>query len=261
MTLRSIGIILLCTALWWGCSVKEDRGECPCRLTVDLANAAEGDIFLQISSGSHTESLTVQAADYPRGYRQDVPKGKVTLTGIQGLADNRMDSRNVIIEKGGDADKVFIYHNTLVCSGEFAYEKAHFHKNWTNLQISADGYDDSGFTYMVTGEVCGFSTADLKPLHGDFSCFAAEEDGYAANRSVNLPRQKTPSKGLTLSIIDRASGAVEASYDVSALLESCDYDWGKQDLDDVRINIDYTDFSVTMFIVGWEKGSESKIII
>lgn len=261
MTLRPINILLSCAVLWWGCSVKEDRGECPCRLTVYLGNASEGDIILSVSNGDYANSLTVQAADYPSGYQEDVPKGKVTLTGIQGLADNRMDSRNVIIDKGGDADKVFVYCNTIDCLGEYAYDKANFHKNWTNLQISAEGYDDSGFTYKVTGEVCGFSAADMKPLQGDFSCTATVEDGHTKSRSLNLPRQATPSKGLTLHIIDNADGSVAASHDLSSLLGKCGYDWNKKDLDDVRISIDYTDFSITMFIVGWEKGSESKIKI
>lgn len=261
MTLRPFHIILLCATVCC-CSVKEDRSGCPCRLTIGLDEASDGEVILSAHNGSFFSSTTVSARDWPFGFRMDVPVGLVTVTGIQGLKDNRMNDRNVIIDTGTDADRIFLYCNIIECYGEQAYDRARFHKNWTNLQILVGGYeDDWEFSHTVTGNVCGFSISDMTPLEGEFRCTAVKGDQDSPAYSLDLPRQTMPAEGLKLHIIRRSDNAAAMIYDLSEILDGYGFDWNKKNLDDIRISIDYSDFSIGVTILDWEDGDETQITI
>ena len=262
MTLRLLSILIICS-LTVSC-IREDRSECPCRLVIGFGDErVEPEVILSLYDGNtelESEKLTI--SDWPLGYETTVPYCIVTACGIQGLDNNIVDSRNVLITKGKDSDRIFLYHNTIDCRGESASDIAAFHKNWCTLVISAENYEADGKEYqlIISGDVCGFNMNSGMPVEGPFECEAEKTDSVPWTSTVDIPRQNSSDK-LSLSIVNKSDGVSVKEYDLSLSLAENGFNWSKKDLDDIHIYLDYADLSISVSVTDWETGMETHIKI
>lgn len=276
--LAKAGFIMMIVWASASCSLKEDRDGCPCHLVIGLENAdkkGNADIYI-FQEGSETVAAHVVPTDFPEGYIAEVKRSSATVTVIEGLKEGIINDGKLRIRDGNDADRLFLFNETLQCQSETVRTSARLHKNWTTLEISlipalgrndtADSQEDSGSNDSATdigidisGGICGIDLKSGEPLKGDFRCRARLSDSGFTVFSVNLPRQKNPEDEILVRV--RRGKEVLFSADISAAIAKSGFDWTKPDLDDIRLCLDYVSASYSINVSNWDKGSESDRII
>ncbi len=264
MTLRPI-TFLTAVAIAASCSMKEDRALCPCHLAVDLEEASDdAGVKLFLFAGTELiSSAEVGPEDIRKPYEEDVPRQEICIAGLQGLASNVIEGRNVIIRTGSQADRIHLHSDYADCTGDRAFVRAGFHKNWASLEICAVNYgSDAGrMEFIVTGDVCGYSLTDRMPVHGDFRCAAELTDPEFQKYSVNLPRQESYGGELHLVIRNVEEGRTVLTCGLSGLLNDSGYDWEKPDLDDILLTFDKAGLDISVTVKDWKEGEDISVSI
>ena len=281
------GIFMAIVTASASCSLKEDRDGCPCHLIIDLDNAVgngNADIFI-FQDGEEVLADNVVPADYPEGYRHEAGRRPASVTVIQGLKENIINEGRLVIENGNDADRLFLYNETLQCGSETVRAVADLHKNWTTLEISlaieesrtAENAEEDGRTAVspeleedeyspvgnvridISGGICGMDLRNGAPVRGDFQCIARLADSGFAVYAVNLPRQISSEDEILISV--SRNGKELFSCDISEAISKTGFDWSKPDLDDIRLGLDYISASVNVEIAEWETSPGSDKVI
>jgi len=255
----------MCVALVAGCSVKEDRSECPCVLMLDLTELDTAYVksvnVLAVSADGVVLDDYVSAADFEAGYRKEVPHGFIQVnvwsdgggtvggsgvrsedSGVQG----RDAGRIVHIPYGVECPPVYLHSFVADTRGEACRECVHLNKNHCRLTVMMP--DGSYVPYSLTfkGMVDGYDIRGM-PSGGDFSCVAYPSD--VGESCVVLPRQVDNS--LVMEVDDGVPHTKR--FAIGEYLDKGGYDWNAASLADVTVILDYTLTVVTIRIVGWEK--------
>ena len=260
------GIFMAIVTASASCSLKEDRDGCPCHLIIDLDNAVgngNADIFI-FQDGEEVLADNVVPADYPEGYRCEVRRRPASATVIQGLKENIIHEGRLVIKNGNDADRLFLYNETLQCGSETVRAAADLHKNWTTLEISlaAEAGEDSpagNVRIDISGGICGMDLRNGSPVRGDFQCIARLADSGFVVYAVNLPRQISSEDEILIAV--SRNGKELFSCDISEAISRTGFDWSKPDLDDIRLRLDYISALFDVEIAEWETSPESDKVI
>ena len=260
------GIFMAIVTASASCSLKEDRDGCPCHLIIDLDNAVgngNADIFI-FQDGEEVLADNVVPADYPEGYRCEVRRRPASVTVIQGLKENIIHEGRLVIKNGNDADRLFLYNETLQCGSETVMAAADLHKNWTTLEISlaAEAGEDSpagNVRIDISGGICGMDLRNGAPVRGDFQCIARLADSGFAVYAVNLPRQISSEDEILIAV--SRNGKELFTCDISEAISRTGFDWSKPDLDDIRLRLDYISALFDVEIAEWETSPGSDKVI
>ena len=260
------GIFMAIVTASASCSLKENRDGCPCHLIIGLDNAVgngNADIFI-FQDGEEVLADNVVPADYPEGYRHEAGRRPASVTVIQGLKENIIHEGRLVIKNGNDADRLFLYNETLQCGSETVMAAADLHKNWTTLEISlaAEAGEDSpagNVRIDISGGICGMDLRNGAPVRGDFQCIARLADSGFAVYAVNLPRQISSEDEILIAV--SRNGKELFSCDISEAISRTGFDWSKPDLDDIRLRLDYISALFDVEIAEWETSPESDKVI
>lgn len=232
-----------------GCSVKEDRMVCPCRLVLDLTDAdtlQRGPLHLVVLSGErvvHSDTLEDVGGDYV----VDVPHGDLTVNVWKGDSD-------LSIPYGCECPALYMDSFVADTRCERYCRKVDLNKNHCLLTVLVEGVERVPYSLTLRGNVSGYGL-DGRPSPGEFSCVAYPgEDGGS---QVQLPRQVDNS--LMLEVDDGAS-----AFRVFALgeyLAAGGYDWGEENLQDVTVVLDYFVTYVKILVEGWEEEHTYNVIL
>lgn len=228
--------------MWTSCTIKEDRGPCPCFLDIYLENAAEFSKEALLTgwsaAGDGLYRVNVDVHDYEGSYYETtVPKGFNSSCALLGATLSRVQGNRVIIPFGRGCDHYYAHcHENIDCTGEFAEDHLQIHKQYAMLylQTSTEMADFLGdLRFVVIGEVNGMTLDTLSPTQGEFRCEAVlNENG---NWEICLPRQLDDT--LRLEVYD-GSGKLYATYELGRMIARTNYSWAKLDLDDIYLTID-----------------------
>lgn len=252
--------LMLCLLVLTSCSVKEDRSDCPCILTIDLSSCQDDMEPMSLKGWMGSSILFEKKArgkDYPEGVKIMVPRGNVSYSVHSAVPSYHKTGSTISCPTGSQGEPLFAYRQTVVAAGEKAYDKVILHKQHAVLNLSfglPDG-DSSGITKVIIhAPYNGMSIHDLSPVKGSFSCSASESDGFF---SIVIPRQ---GKG---SIIMEAYAGNELVRfeDIADILEINEYNWEAEDLDDVWIDFDMGTGDYTIEVEEWEEGASYPGII
>ena len=226
-----LGMTVMLAALC-SCSVKEDRSDCPCWLTV------EAEKSISISGWFGQTNLF---RDHAGGFvERTVPRGTVDITGVHG---------SLVAPVGHQLDSLFAAHVSVNTVAEFRHTKVALRKNFATVELDFKDEDDGRTEYEleVTGTVCGADARTLEPKEGHFRCIPepqAAKRGYA----FRVPRQKDESLRLILS----REGTVRETIDLGRIIVKNGFDWTKEDLGDITVLCDLPAHTFTISIKDWE---------
>lgn len=257
-TLSVLPILLLLS-----CSIKEDRDNCPCRLSIYPDSRLDGIEYKRMPNTFHIADKRTGAGYFEGNIEPDdftgskpyeirIPKSSVMLSSVFGMRRMRSEGKVLRIEEGRQADSVFVYQSTIDCTSEKAADTLQLAKQWCTIRIS--------FNYEESADVCkceflgewnGFMTNTLEAVKGSFH-FDAEavgKDSYMAR----VPRQGDDS--LILSVTYGENG-FQRQYPIGEYIQEVNYNWSKSDLDDIVILIERARVQVFIVTEGWEKGHD-----
>jgi len=215
------------------CSIKEDRSDAACWITV----TADKSMSLSAWFGSQ------RILDNHQGGLEDhmVPRGIVDLVASVG---------DFTVSEGQQMNELFAQLIPLDTDGEFAYAGVELKKQFATVYLDFEEEDDGRASYdlEVAGTVSGADIHTLKPVEGVFRCtpepLADENRGYA----LRVPRQKDES--LTLRLLDQ--GEIVDTIPLGELIRKAGFDWTKESLGDVSILCDLPAHSFTITVMEWE---------
>lgn len=228
------------------CSIKENRMDCPCRLTMDLTEfGLEGPVGLTLwNNGLYVLEKRVSALD---SLEMDVPRVVYRFAALPSTFDQWLEGKtNLVVAKGEQFPMVYSYcnqHLDAVC--ETLCEKVVAHKQYAEIFIDPEDADMSYLQYYLKGETIGFNIMDLSPVAGEFEC---RMDGAGKLVSAKIPRQEGNGLKIVVSGAERSG-----TLDLSAFLEDNGYDWNADDLEDVYIKISALKSYVEIDIEDWDR--------
>ena len=264
MTLRTFFLLAAAFQLSVSCSIKELRGECPCRLTVDLSDASEdyADVLVSAYDGTAAVHCCETISSSHEKLFINLPKSRIRLLCMQGASAGRTDGRNVFIPEGSEADSLMISADSVDCTGETAFSKAVFHKNWARVSVSYINPDSTPYPYRIaiSGKINGMNLDTMTPSEGIFRCNARhspEKQMFVAD----LPRQRPDGEGLVMKLVRNDDQSTAKEYNLSGIISSSGYDWKAIDLNDIRLGIDYAGAIAYISVTDWETGMEISMTI
>ena len=247
-----------CASLILSCTVKEDRTECPCFLTVDMGGIEAAGLMgagadsLSVAVGTEEDFYVREAfhlRDNVQEYTVAVPKARTDL--LVACASGRLisDRYGIHIPEGSECPVLYMYAESFVADAGEMRRTVSLHRNYCVLTVSMKtSYGAQARPYRVTleGNVSGY-LMDGSPEGGFFHSFSSSSGGLC---HLRIPRQKDGSLRLELDFPD--SGEVR-SFPVGEYILESGYDWNAPDLEDIDVEMDFSRSSLTFTISKWKK--------
>ena len=250
--------IALLVAFTGGCSIKENREDCPCRLVLDFSEIdtvlVKSLNVLATCNGKTVFSDHVSANDFAEEYVREVPHGDVRLN-VWCVGEERIDDRlGVVIPYGCECPVLYMKSFVADTRGEVCRENVLLHKNFCRLTVLLEGVEEPPYSLTFKGNVDGYRL-DGRPSEGDFSCVAYP--GEEGSLQAGLPRQLDAS--LVLELDDGTS--VQKTFALGEYIVNSGYDWTAEELEDLTVTLDFQITYVKITVAGWEKEYFYNIIL
>ena len=225
------------------CSIKEDRGSCPCYLTLALESGAviseEVSWFLEADAFSERGEI-VDIGVCP-GSVVAVPRTEVNLSAVYGAGDCLSDDGAVNIGQGAQCPPVYLYHSVLDTRSDSLTDTIRLHKNYAVVKLSSGGSDN--LSYCISGDISGYDRTG-KPLDGHFDACCQGTDGIYTCR---VPRQVDRTLRLNL----YKDEIIVRSFPLGEYIHQSGYDWLAEDLDDIDVSLDLSASEASVEVNGW----------
>jgi len=245
-----------CVLISVGCSVKEDRDSCPCRLVfdfseIDTAVIDYADVSVAAQDGFFfTDRIDAQA--FEEDYETLVPHGDVRVGAWCG-ADGLREGDGFLIPLGSDCPQVYIYYSKMNLIGEKRRLKVQMRKCFCRMTIMLKGDYVGSADLVLKGNVNGYGQ-DGSPLPGEF-IYKLPSEGM--ERKVVVPRQNDDSLTLEIS----GDSQVLRRFAIGEYIAATGYDWTKPDLEDITVELDFASTQVTLTVQGWNEEYKFDVII
>ena len=241
--------VIFCILLWTGCSVKENRRECPCRLFLDFSetDAEEvpyADLHVLSSEGFHLVEHVGSGA-FGEELVLHVPRRGARVNAYCGAEGYVSEDGSMEIPYGSECPHVHMHSSYVETDCEAAFEKVRVRKNYCLITVHVEEAD---FPYIldVRGEICGYGV-DGSPADGAF-LFAMRPDGNGVC-SVSVPRQVDNS--LRLDVDDGTD--VLKTFALGEYVTGSVFSWSGDCMGDITLGLDYSFSQFNFKIEGWEK--------
>lgn len=244
LTLGCLISMLFCP----GCSVKEDRSTCPCRLELDFSEIdttliTYADLYVS-SEDALILSERLEAEDFRDDLIIETPKGGLTI-GVWNGAGNIREYGGFDIPYGEDCPPVYFHSTTVRADEESVREVVRMRKNHCVMTVMLGWNDEQVDDVVLVGNVNGYD-ADGSPSIGDFSYeLELDDDGWC---TAVLPRQLDESLALE---VNDGSGSVKR-FALGEYIAESGYDWTEPDLRDLTIELDFAILKISLIIQGWD---------
>lgn len=249
-TIYAFGFILALQS----CSIKEDRGPCPCHLNVNVERCSAFTDRLMLSAWKESRGNLftdrIKLTDYPDVYSRKVDKGFIYVSAFSGY--ERMMSRDgfLIIPEGEECPEIMAFRGELLdASGDSIDEHVCLHKQYSRIFFLTDEVTESmgEMVFRVVGNVNGFSLSSLYPCEGKFSAIAAKKpDGV---RSLCVPRQIDDDLKLEIYM----DGVLYGTICIGDKIRESGYSWEEEDLCDIYLSIClFSSSGISVDVNGWD---------
>lgn len=250
-------VLTVCVLIFAGCSVKEDRTECPCRLRLDFSEVDPSVVksadFHLSASGGFIFTGTIDPFLFSNEVVIDVPRTQIRVIAWCGAGVYASEG-GLTIPYGEDCPPVYMHVSDVAASGESVREVVLMRKNHCRMRINVIGEDDEVVDLILRGNVNGYGS-DGQPSKGKFVYKSAPD--ASGEISAVLPRQVDNTLVLE---IDDGTG-LSKSFAIGEYIASSGYDWSAPDLHDIIIDIDFAITHVSLTIMGWDEEYKYEIVI
>ena len=205
-------LLLVISLALSACSVKEDRGNCPCLLSLIPAEAFEAmeenpGTELKLTLRGYAEEGTVVEECFGIERVRDtlefpVKKGELVMTAWLTCAGVTVSGERFLIPSGEEAQPLYACREVLEASGETVRFIPHPLKKYSTLLFLDDSGAEVPFRgrkLIIRGRSCGLDLTTMQSVEGDFECPArAAEHLSGRGFQVRIPRQEDASLELEL---------------------------------------------------------------
>ena len=213
------------------CTVKEDRGPCPCYLQVSFTDPdAIGEA--QLLGWDHDQLFRdhVRIEEARPAWTKPVRKGMLVLSACVGMDESYSEGHQMRIPSGSQADSLYAWFEEVDATGDLAYAKVSFRKQFATVFLDIRKPADvvRSCRFDVEGNSCGFDLLDFSP-----------------------PRQSD--QGLSVTILPKEGPS--ARFPLGEYIERLGYNWKTEELQDIYVAIDLVRGLVDVRVEDWEEGT------
>ncbi len=237
--MKRLVIHILSLVFLVGCSVKQNKNDCPCRLFLDFSKVDTNlvcfaDLMLASDDGfSLKEELTLK--DFRDGMEFSVPRTGIALAVWSGTEDDFAE-KGIYIPVGEACPPLYFHLKFLDSECDALCDTVYMRKNYALMTVRMSNPND-GVQIRILGNVNGYKVNGI-PSEGEFRC-DLDTDGR-----ISLPRQLDNS--LLMEIQD--DSGVFKRFPIGEYIAESGYDWNADDLEDIEIEVDIKFSSVTLTI-------------
>ena len=246
-------LLLLCA-----CSVKEDRGLCPCELHVAGSEPlrTDGGVLVSvIQDGAVVKQGMLGKEDFDGGKCVlTVPRKPSVVTVFSGITDmSTADGKRLDILSGYECDELYSCSAFAELDGDEAECIVTPHKNFARLDLTVIGLPEIALMH-IGGKVHGYDLLDLAPCEGTFGC-GPREGGSRVHWFLRLPRQVDDSLDLEVLV----GGDEVRRVPLGAIIAAGGYRYDDEDLLDITVTVDLSKSEAIVHLSDWEDGESSTI--
>ena len=252
--LSAVCFLLSCLS----CSIKEDRGACPCRLMLDFSendtvSVRAAQLLLNASEGFCLAD-TLQCEDFDEEYQVLVPCGNVNVLAWYGDDGCVIGESGLRIPYGEDCPEIYMSFFNVEAEGEVLRRSVQMQKNHCKATLYVQSEDAFPYRLVVRGDVGGYG-CDGTPSVGEFMCeLELSEDMVGW---VTLPRQLNDS----LSLEVWGDDAVLKVFTLGRYISAVGCDWSSENLEDITLSLDYAHNIIGISIGEWDREHHFDIAI
>ena len=252
-TLR--GLLLILTSLFWiACSVREDRTDCPCLLGLDftaldassLSAAGYGELSWAVRTGDFCLAGRIPLDELPSEHWIEVPREALSVSvmaGDEGLYD---PSGTLLIPEGSPCPRLLCFSAEADGSLPEVKVPVVLHKRFARLDVDLGDLVQDGTTFSLIGGVEGYGPG-FDPLPGPFRVpMLPDGEGWC---HTAVPAQRDGS----LCLCVYRFGELERIFSLGEYILDSGYDWQAEELEDIRMEIDYVLGAVRFKVEQWSK--------
>lgn len=249
--------LFLSALLGAGCSVKEYRESCPCRLVldfneVDTMTVRSADLYVTVPDG-YVFTDYIGSESFKTDYSVDVPRTGLYVNLLYGTEGTDSES-GLLIPLGEECPPVYMHSSYINADCEVWREVVRMRKNHCVMNMTLKSDREYRPQLKVVSNVCGYDVSG-SPREGLFECAAQpDRSGWC---SVTVPRQTGDSMVLE---IDEGQGVLK-KFAIGTYISSIGYDWTAPDLQDIDIELDFASTSIILVVSGWDKEYTFDIVI
>lgn len=267
LVIYALAAVFVAGHLFAACSVKEDRGDCPCRLILDFpAGCAPGnEVALDISGTGYVIDTTIVSGgvgDADEGqefsdsveFVEDIRKGRAVVNAWHPSGLRFRRDSGFVITAGEECPPIWLHSFIVDAYGESVRRTVALHKNYCLLTITMTG-DPDDVDLRILGNYVGYGR-NAQVLGGRFDC-PMRHDAREGDWVIRLPRQLDSSLRL---LVSSGNGASKV-FAIGEYITGSGYDWDAPDLDDIEVEMDYVSASVTFKIDKWTETVSFEVVI
>jgi hypothetical protein len=240
-----------------GCSVKEDRSHCPCRLNLNFAEVDTlkiSAVRVYVSeSGKLMDDFSMNAEEFYPSCSLDVKRSVFDLNISAGDRGLWHATSGLRIPYGEDCPPLYLHSSMIDTRREVVDESVLLRKNHCVMTMVLETMDCQNCQLRVIGNVNGYDMHG-KPSAGPFEYVPVVRDGVGF---VVLPRQIDSS--LMLEVDDGTD--ILKRFALGEYMTAGGYDWAAADLSDVTVNVNWTVTEAIIRLEGWDWVYEYEIVI
>lgn len=228
-SLRMAIMMVLLTA----CSVKEDRGDCPCWLSVRGSGPD-----CKVSAWLGTRLLF-----------EDLDGTQTDLQVPRGIVDVLVSHGDFLVPEGRQMNELFASLTPVDTQCEVSEVTPPLNKQFARINLEFVGSENGRMEgrLEVIGNVKGADRRTLVPVAGAFRCTPDESSdmGY----EVRVPRQKDDSLML---LRYSQYGEVLSPIPLGQIIREVGYDWTQDSLSDIIIRADTSASTFRITVMKWD---------
>ena len=226
-----------------GCSVKEDRGQCPAVLKLILP-AGDGEVFVSMM-GPEGDPVTHRAEllKEPSEVSYHVCHEGFTLV----VSTVAWKDSLITVQAGMESPELLVHRSYVHVDKETFTEQVDLMKEYCALEVFVVSQIPEP-TLRIRGRWCG-QDIEGNLVKGQFQA------PLASGNIIRVPRQEDTS--LMLDIMDGDN--VLRSFAIGEYMDEAGYDWHAESLEDISVKVDYVHNRVQLTGSAWNQVFPIKI--
>ena len=244
-----------------GCSVKEDRIECPVYVTVLTDEFVRLGMNEGLVSFSDTHVIDREDVSFlailRSGYKQACPREFARAAVFSGAENYILVESVMRVIPGCQAGLLWAYGESFSAQSDEYVIDATPHKQYCLVQFLFDdsptAAPDYPWRFRIKATCSGLDIYTLEPLEGEYSASVgpnAVGEWYGV-----IPRQKANDLLLEVYLPNsdgEGEGRVDYVIDLGAKFAELGYDWTAKDLRDVSVKVGFASAEITVSVQDWE---------
>lgn len=255
---RTIICLLLCFLT--GCSIKEDRVDCPSQLIVDCSGfqkVSDSVAVLCWNKDSLVFSIHLGEDGGNWVVTQSVPREKLTVSVVGGIEHSLIKDDFIYAPARSQFDSLYCNSAEIECSSEENVLNVVPHRQFSRVLITS--LNNCPYSFLVRSNTSGIYLRDFSSceLAGAFAYEFTPV--YQGIWQVNIPRHSFENNSLYLcALIDNE---IKVTLPLSKILRDNHYDWEAQELADIIVDFNYTEQNAWFTMEHWSEGNTLDVIL